>query len=225
LVDVDVERGVRARAGHDGDHGNALRVRRLELGVEFLGLAHGADDAVDALLNQRVDLLGVLRYRALGVEHGRLDAGGPGMIGGGVGGARVGVGRHLERDDADLGSGGGAGHHGGRDNGRDYGDNGADHGVTSILIIDVSTSFRSTGDAEGDLPELARRQAHRKNDYNAEHDVLDVVLGAEQGEAIAQRADGQRPDQGADDVGLAGFHRGHAEQHRRDAGHQELVGD
>jgi hypothetical protein len=102
LIGLDVEERMRARTRLHGDHRDLGVLGRLELGVGLDRLAHGDDDRVDLLGDQRVELLGMLGQRALRVQQRDVPALGLGRRGGGIGDAGMRLRRELEADDAEL---------------------------------------------------------------------------------------------------------------------------
>src|SRR6185436_9096549 len=87
--------------------------------------------------------------------------------------------------------------------------------ATIFLITESpSSKWRSPKlDAECGFFERRRGQRDRSDDDNAKHDVLHVVLGTHQHEAVAQHADGRCADKRSRDVAAARLEHRHPEQH------------
>jgi hypothetical protein len=102
FIGLDVEQRVRARSRLDGDDGDAAVLGHLELRVRLDRLAHGDDDRIDLLGDERLELLGVFGQRTFRIEQRDAPALRLRRRRRGIGHARVRLGRKLESDHADL---------------------------------------------------------------------------------------------------------------------------
>ena len=140
LVDLDVEQRMGARPAQHRDERNPRLLRGGELRVELHRLGHREDDAVHAALNQVLDLLGMGRQGAVGVQHRRVPAA---LAGGGldsVGHPGMGLRGHLECDDAELECVGRKGErqcHGGQD---DLANHAANH---ACLLVSMTVIWKT----------------------------------------------------------------------------------